>query len=83
SIKSAHFFDQDGKIQEQFLLIRPEELGDLKARLQCSWAIEERQLTTSHTVRTVEKGTCANKDISYEFLVKSGMYEVRWKKGTR
>ena len=80
SIVSAHFFDSNGIIEEQFFLVHAEELQKIKMHLKCEWKIQEKMISTSHTVRTIENGTCASKNISYDFLPTSGIYEFRWKR---
>jgi hypothetical protein len=79
SIVSAHFFNQDNMLDEQLILVQNDELQKLKLDLNCPWDIQEKVISTSHTVRTVETGRCPSRNISYEFLPTSGVYEVRWK----
>lgn len=80
SIVSAHFFDKNNTLEEQFILMHDDELQKLKEHLKCSWKIQEKVLSTPHTVRTVESGKCDSRNISYDFLPTSVLYEVRWKR---
>ena len=78
SIKSAHFFGKDGKLDSQFILLSEAELQKFKEELKCSWEIHKKVLNSPHTVRTVESGKCISKNITYDFLPTSVLYEVRW-----
>lgn len=80
SITSAHFFDKNGLLQEQFILLHEDQLQELKAQLKCSWSVQEKVLSTPHTVRKVESGQCNSRNITYDFLPQSVLYEVRWKR---
>lgn len=80
SIVSAHFFDKNNTLEEQFILMHENELQKLKGQLKCAWEIQKKVLSTPHTVRTVESGRCLSRNISYDFLPTSVLYEVRWKR---
>ena len=80
SIESGHFFDNSQKLIEQFIILDEESLADLKVVTSCSWNESKKNESIGHTVYSVSRGKCTDKNISYEFKPGSNNYEVRWKR---
>lgn len=80
TIESAHFFDQDHILVEQFIFLDETLFQDFKKNTQCKWDESEKMVSVGHTVYTVKKGKCTDKNISYEFKAGNNRYEVRWKR---
>ena len=80
NIESGHFFDKTKKLVEQFIFLDEASLLDFKKMVPCSWSENEKKESSGHTVYTVKRGKCAEKNISYEFRPGFNRYEVRWKR---
>lgn len=80
SIESGHFFDKSQALVEQFIFLDEKSLADLKIVTSCSWNESEKNESVGHTVYSVRRGKCTEKNISYEFKPGSNHYEVRWKR---
>jgi hypothetical protein len=80
SIESGHFFSKEQKLVEQFIFLDEAAFLDFKKVTPCLWRESEKMESVGHTVYSVKRGRCVNKNISYEFKPGNNRYEVRWKK---
>jgi hypothetical protein len=80
SVESGHFFSEAQKLVEQFIILDEASFMDFKKLIPCSWDESEKMESLGHTVYSVKRGACAEKNITYEFQPGNNRYEVRWKK---
>jgi hypothetical protein len=78
--KSGHFFSQTNQLIVQFLFLNESEIEIFKNKIKCSWNVEKKMVSSGHTVKTIENGTCKNLNIKYTYTSNLNTYEIRWEK---
>jgi hypothetical protein len=55
------------------------KLKSLKIKLNAHGMLK-KMVSSSHTVKTIENGTCKNLNIKYTYLSNPNTYGIRWEK---
>ncbi|MGE3610735.1 MAG: hypothetical protein AB7I27_14175 [Bacteriovoracaceae bacterium] len=83
SVESGHFFSEAQKLVEQFIFLDEAAFLDFKKVVPCSWSESEKMESVGHTVYSIKRGRCVEKNLSYEFRPGNNRYEVRWKRESK
>jgi len=78
--KSGHFFNQANQLIIQFIFLKEKEFEIFKNKIKCPWNVEKKMVSSGHTVKTVEYGTCESLSIKYTYPSNLNTYEIRWGK---
>lgn len=77
---SGHFFNQANQLIIQFIFLEEKEFKVFKDKIKCPWNIEKKMISSGHTVKTIEYGTCESLNIKYTYPSNLNTYEIRWEK---
>lgn len=78
--KSGHFFNQANQLIIQFIFLEESEFEIFKDKIKCPWNVEKKMVSSGHTVKTIEYGTCQSLNIKYTYPSNLNLYEIRWEK---